>query len=503
MSLLSPHRETSLLRDVALICAAFLPALLLPGEGPYAASGLPGQIPKSPPYVAGFPIAFPAAADYRPREGSVTVADLDGDGKPELVVSLPTGVLSVLRADGSPAPGWPRSFADLPQPAYPLGAPGIGDLDGDGSPEVVTCVVSGSAMRRNFLYAFRADGSILRGWPVEVSSTAGGYYSCSPGGVLLADLDGDGRPEVVRGMNLDEVQALGGDGRALPGWPVRLGPDALGHVRGINADLAAADLDGDGRQEVLFVESGFQPRFVAVSGNGRFMPGFPLILPEVVDRQAPAAADLDGDGIPELVQSTLPFDGTSVGGAPEPGPSGPPVPAALHVMRADGSSLPGWPRGLTAGGPWGSVLADLLAGARPIILQQDGDLLAGYDASGALLAGFPLTARRDFLRADSTFESYWVVADLDADARPDLVQAKSVLFAGVPYLRLFGLHTTGQRVQGFPFDAAGFLAASKPVVVDLNADGVGDLVVLVTDGASGGYHLVAWDLSALLRGNQS
>jgi len=130
-------------------------------------------------------------------------------------------------------------------------------------------------------------------------------------------------------------------------------------------------------------------------------------------------------------------------------------------------------------------------------------LLAGYDATGAALAGFPLAARRDFLRADSTFESSWVVADLDADNRPDLVQAKSVLYAGVSYLRVFGLHMTGQRVQGFPFDTAGFLAASRPVVVDLNADGVGDLVVLVTDGAGGGYHLVAWDLAALLRGNQS
>ncbi|HKN47838.1 MAG TPA: VCBS repeat-containing protein, partial [Candidatus Polarisedimenticolia bacterium] len=361
MSLLSPHRETSLLRDIAVICAAILPALLHPGVVSHAAGNLPGQIPKRPPYVRGFPIAFPPAADYRPREGSVTVADLDRDGRPELVVSLPTGALIVLRADGSPAPGWPRSFDDLPQPAYPLGAPAIGDLDGDGYPEVVTCVVSGAVTRRNFLYAFRADGSVARGWPVEVSTKAGGYYSCSPGGVLLADLDGDGRPEVVRGMNLDEVQALGGDGRALPGWPVRLGPDALGHLRGINADLAAADLDRDGRQEVLFVESGFEPRFVAVSGDGRFMPGFPLILPEVVDRQAPAAADLDDDGVPELVQSTLPFSGTSPGsGSPEPGPPGPPVPAALHVMRADGSSFPGWPRGLTSGGPWGSVLADLL-----------------------------------------------------------------------------------------------------------------------------------------------
>ncbi len=49
MSLLSPHRESPLLRDIAAICAAFLLALLLPGAEPDAARGLPGQVPKTPP----------------------------------------------------------------------------------------------------------------------------------------------------------------------------------------------------------------------------------------------------------------------------------------------------------------------------------------------------------------------------------------------------------------------------------------------------------------------
>ncbi len=206
---------------MAAICAAMIAASLLSGEsisaGSNIGSNVPGQIPKSPPFVAGFPIAFAAAADYRPREGSVTVADLDRDGRPELIVSLPAGVLTVLRADGSTAPGWPHLFADLAQPAYPIGAPGVGDLDGDGSPDLVTCVVSGNPVAQNLLYAFRGDGSPVRGWPVEMHAKSAGPYSCSPGGVLIADLDGDGRPEVVRGMSRGEIQAFRDDGAQLVG----------------------------------------------------------------------------------------------------------------------------------------------------------------------------------------------------------------------------------------------------------------------------------------------
>ena len=52
--------------------------------------------------------------------------------------------------------------------------------------------------------AFGAKGDLLTGWPVDMQTLG----ACSPGGALLADLDGDGRPEVVRGMSLDEVQAF-------------------------------------------------------------------------------------------------------------------------------------------------------------------------------------------------------------------------------------------------------------------------------------------------------
>ncbi|HKB06929.1 MAG TPA: FG-GAP-like repeat-containing protein [Candidatus Polarisedimenticolia bacterium] len=502
MSHPSPHRAKPrrhiLLLPVVLGLLAFLLRagtypLALPSDG-----RLPGSISKAPGYVAGFPIPYPRTVDIRPRQGSVVAADIDGDGRPELVVSIPAGQVLVLRADGSRVPGWPRTFEGLTQPAFPVGDPAVGDLDGDGNNDIVTCVVSGTPMRRNFLYALRADGTDLPGWPVELRDGANGYYSCSNIPTLLRDLDGDGRLEVIRGMTRGTIVALDRTGHLLPGWPVRLGPDANGSSREVNADLVTADLNRDGRQELVFVESSLAPRLTAVSYDGRMLSGFPMSLPEIVDRQGPAVADLDGDGNLEIVQATMPYQGDSI--EPSPSPEvGPAIPASVHVVRADGTGAPGWPRPLQSGAPWGAVVADIDGDGRQEILQPDGLDLDGFDLDGNALAGFPIELHRTFIASQYLEVSPWVVGDLNGDGERDLLQVWTNLYAGSTTVRVFGVMPSGKWIRGFPFDAAGMLACSRPVLADLSGDGVNDLVMLVGDGANGGWILVAWDLGSRAR----
>lgn len=500
------HRERP--RAPIVLSAAFMIAAgFCPGAGrvPEAVAAqstrsLQGAIPKAPPYVSGFPVLFFRPTDYRDRMGAVAAADLDRDGRTEIVASVPAGVVTVVGLAGRTRAGWPRRFQDLPQPAWPVGDPAIGDLDGDGLDEIVVCVVSQGPARRSFLFALRHDGTDLPGWPVEVHG-ASANDACSPAGVLLADLDGDGRPEVVRALGGGMVVALDSSGRAVRGWPFRLGPDAYGRHKEINADLACGDLDGDGADEVVLLESGLMPRLAAIDGDGVLMPGFPVVLAEVTDRQAPLVVDLDRDPDrrPELVVSTLPFTGEiDPTGGDAPGDAA--RPAALHVLRADGTSLPGWPRTLVEGAAWGPTSADIDGDRRPDILQEDGDQLYAFDAAGAVLPGFPQTLHRDFLRSQSLETSRWIAADLDGDSALDLLQVHSNLYAGSAYLRVFGVRPSGKRVRGFPFDAPGFLASSRPVVADVSGDGIGDLVLLVSDGTYGGWYLLAWDLGALLPG---
>ena len=467
-----------------------------------AADGkLPGSIPKSPALISGFPIPFHRTTDFRDRHGGVLPADLDNDGVVELVVSVPSGEVTVLRPDGSVRPGWPRTFESLPPPAFPVGPPTLGDLDGDGGAEIVSCVVGGGTPQRIFIFAFHEDGADHPGWPVEIETSSVAYPTCPAAGLTVSDLDADGRAEVVLSVGPGDLNALDDDGRPMPGWPIRLEPDERGIYRAINARPETADLDGNGRREIIIVEAGLSPRLMAVTWNGRILDQFHQRLDEVVDRQSPVAGDFYGDGGMALVQSTLPFESDFLG-APatdgEPTGDGPVVPAALHVLTTEGEPMPGWPRRLDSGGPWGSVLADLTGDGRLEIVQQDGDLVYAFDIDGGVVAGFPHKIHRNFKRTQALEMSPWLVSDLDDDGALDLLQTRSNVYLGSTYMRVFGIQTGGQSLKGFPFEITGHLAASEPVAVDLSGDGVADLVMLTTEGTNGRWSLMAWDLGSLL-----
>lgn len=162
--------------------------------------------------------------------------------------------------------------------------------------------------------------------------------SCSYGGAAIADLDGDGRPEVVFGTyyNDERVLALRGDGSVL--WEVESdgGP--------VDNSVTVADLTGDGRPEVVWGDSGTTELHVA-DAAGRDL--WSRTIGEVLDAPK-AVADLDGDGRLELVVA-------SCGTAGQPG--------GLRAFRA-ASGEPLWTA--EAGGCYQSA---------PLLFDQDGDRL--------------------------------------------------------------------------------------------------------------------------------
>jgi outer membrane protein assembly factor BamB len=164
-----------------------------------------------------------------------TVADLDHDGKPELVIGDYSGTLTVLNAeDGSIA--W--SMPPLGTGHY-IGAPvSASDLDGDGDCELV--VISWYKV-----VALSHDGRRL--WEYEIEN-----YSNAFRGAALADVNDDALPDVLFGTSSGTLVALNGLTGSLL-WSVDLAMDYGNALFALDHAPVIADFDLDGGLDMFIV----------------------------------------------------------------------------------------------------------------------------------------------------------------------------------------------------------------------------------------------------------
>jgi hypothetical protein len=119
---------------------------------------------------------------------AVVIADLDGDGKDDVVFTNPGGdVVTVLLGNGN---GTFQAHADYATPDYPLGL-AVADVNGDGRLDLVVVGNGTDLAPGNTVTVFlgNGDGTFQAGTPYLTAS--------SPYGIVLGDLDGDGRPDVA------------------------------------------------------------------------------------------------------------------------------------------------------------------------------------------------------------------------------------------------------------------------------------------------------------------
>ena len=239
-------------------------------------------------------------------QATPTLVNVDGDATLEVLVGTlrrvpgASGVRIYDVATNPPAIVFDEASSPQSNDAGFIGSPVFGDVNGDGQGDVVA---SGLDQR---IHAWRLDGNYLPGFPRFINDTS----LSTP---ALADIDGDGRREIVVGADMDAGQPLpaggylwavnGEDASTVNGYPLGLSTEVLW------SSPAVGDLDADGDLDIVIgTGRNFgtvdRTRLYAIDARTRAaLPGWPKVLDHDT-MPSPALANLDGDAQLEVVAST-------------------------------------------------------------------------------------------------------------------------------------------------------------------------------------------------------
>jgi hypothetical protein len=181
----------------------------------------------------------------------VVVADLDGDGRPEIIQHVSVGPGSSANdplKDGYTGlmifDGTGREVRRIPMTTTRSGTLSAADVDGDGLPELL--ITQGGTA-----YAFDGDGTLMWTYavPDNVQSPAEPFYRTNDNTNMVAyDLDGDGRREVVLSPIGWVIILDGPTGSEKARFDT--GPRPRGDASG---KVYVTDWDGDGHADVIVV----------------------------------------------------------------------------------------------------------------------------------------------------------------------------------------------------------------------------------------------------------
>jgi hypothetical protein len=188
-----------------------------------------------------YPIQVPFHFDLWNYPLGLAVGDIDGDGKQEIVVqempSATTFSLALFANDGTA-----RSWA---APTF-QGIPGqmiLADIDHNGKLEVILDVFN-TDTKQSLVHILEPDGSERNGWPIILGQSASNFVNLAAG-----DLARTGYEQIVV-SDWDNLYVLNGDGTSFSNaWPLTIShlPNTIGEF----GPVVLADIDGDGYPEIL------------------------------------------------------------------------------------------------------------------------------------------------------------------------------------------------------------------------------------------------------------
>ncbi len=150
--------------------------------------------------------------------------DINGDGRKEIITGHGHGAISVLSADGYFLPGWPQTPADAS-----VRSVAVADLEGDGKGEII---VGLGVAANTSVYVYNYDGSLRPGWP-QIQGENGRTswtYGVFMDNISVADLNGDGTQEIIVPSDLSFVSVFEPDGNVYMANADVFGAKAWGQV---------------------------------------------------------------------------------------------------------------------------------------------------------------------------------------------------------------------------------------------------------------------------------
>jgi MYXO-CTERM domain-containing protein len=468
----------------------------------------PVPTPSTPSYL-GAPAYTNGGVDPKlggePFVSSPAIGDVDGDGKLEIVLSTWSGTIYVIDTAGKIKPGWPQRLPLVPScnldPTQPrvapcmdtqailargtFAAPVLADLDMDGKLDIIEPAFDGN------VYAFHGDGTSVSGFPAPIHYT-GSLSSPPPLDRILttaavADFNGDGIPDILVGSN--ERLGAGGqagaiylvDGRGtnapslyFPDWPVTITSFYLFPLVGSGVPNSGVIGDFDGTLAAVMHGNASLPSILP------FDPGPQPLLGSNVPNQLPVHPDPNNPG--QMSRGIYPaaiFG--SLSKAPRPNTMFP-----LFAQPSLGDIDQDGTLDVVASG--GSLkLASALQGSGSSIMTTGDNLLSIWSGkTGQMLPASPMVLE------DFTFFNSQAIADLNGDDYPEVITGSGGYF-------LHAFDGCGREPAGWP-KFTGHWIISTPAVGDLDGDGKlevaigtrnGWLYVWHTEGTTDG--IIEWE----------
>ena len=244
------------------------------------------------------PVTF--ASSY--RAGSLAISDIDGDGKPDIIFNsgiTPTQSISVLRNTSSSG-----SFLFDSALSFPAGVGGgsaeivVDDIDGDGKPDIAI-----NNFGDNTISVFKNTsfpGSV--GLATNVTFATG----TRPWSIAMGDIDGDGKTDLIVPNFGDNTMSIFRNTAATGGIDgSSFSPQVTFATGSSPYGVAIGDIDGDGKTDISIINAGDGnvSVFRNTATSGSVSSGTLAAPVNFATGNVPfalAIGDVNGDGKPDL-----------------------------------------------------------------------------------------------------------------------------------------------------------------------------------------------------------